>query len=175
MKKVAVIVEEGFEDSEFAEPVKALKEAGFQVTIIGPEANRDYKGKRGQATARTDKSFEEVKPADFDALMIPGGQAPEKLRLHPPATPFVKAFGEAGKPIAAICHGPQLLISADLLKGKKATCYEAIAVDVKNAGARYQDAPVVVDGTLVTSRKPADLPQFCQAMVQLFQGEKIRT
>jgi protease I len=173
MKAVAVLIEEGFEDSEFQKPYEALKKEGFDVTIVGPEKGKIYKGKKGTATATADKSLDEVEAEEFDALMIPGGSAPEKLRLHPKAVSFVKAFGEKGKPIAAICHGPQLLISADLLRGKKATSYASIAVDVKNAGAHFVDAPVVVDGNLVTSRQPSDIPQFCQAMLRLFKGEKV--
>lgn len=172
MKKIAIVVESDFQDEEFTEPYKALQENGFQVTIVGPEANKEYKGKHGRGKARTDKSFDQVQASDFDGLVIPGGQTPERLRLHPKAVEFVKAFGRQNKPIAAICHGPQLLISADLLRGRKATSYQAIAIDLKNAGAHFIDAPVVTDGNLITSRTPDDLPQFCEAMTKAFRGEK---
>ncbi|MCL5056234.1 MAG: type 1 glutamine amidotransferase [Firmicutes bacterium] len=172
MKKIAVLIEEHFEDSEFSEPYETLKKSGFEPVIIAPEAGKEYSGKYGKSKAKSQKSLNEVKAGEFDGLLIPGGQAPEKLRLHPKAASFVKEFGAQGKPIAAICHGPQLLISADLLRGKKATSYESIAIDVKNAGAHFLDEPVVVDGNLITSRKPADIPQFCAAMVKVFKGEK---
>jgi len=171
MKKIAVVIEEGFEDSEFAEPVQALRDNGFDVTVIGPEANKDYQGKRGQVIARTSKSLDDVNAGDFDGLLIPGGHAPEKLRLNKKIVPFIQAFAKANKPIAAICHGPQLLISADLLRGKKATSYESVAIDVKNAGAHFVDAPVVVDGNLITSRKPEDIPQFNKAIILAFSGK----
>lgn len=174
MKKIAVVVEEGFEDSEFAEPVKALKDKGFEVTVIGPEANKDYKGKRGKAIAHSTQSLDEAKPGDFDGLLIPGGHAPEKLRLNKKTVPFIQGFAKENKPIAAICHGPQLLISANLLRGKKATSYESVAVDVKNAGAHFVDAPVVIDGNLITSRKPDDIPQFNEAVIAAFSGKSSR-
>lgn len=173
MKKIAVLIENGFEDSEFSKPYEALKKEGHQVTIIGPEANTDYKGKNGEAKAHSDKSLNEVSAEQFDGLLIPGGHAPEKLRLHEKAIQLVKEFGQQNKPIAAICHGPQLLISADLVRGKKATCYDSIVVDLKNAGAKYENAPVVTDANLVTSRKPDDIPQFNEAMLKLFVGEKV--
>lgn len=174
MKKIAVIVEDYFRDEEFTVPYEALKKGGFDVKVVGPKANLEYKGKFGKAKARADKSFDQVQASEFDGLMIPGGQAPERLRLHPKAVAFVKGFGDQNKPIAAICHGPQLLISANLLRGRKATSYQSIAIDLQNAGADFIDAPVVIDGNLITSRIPEDLPLFCQAMVKAFNSEEVK-
>lgn len=169
MSKVAMLVTDEFEDSEAQQPLDALKQAGHQVEIVSPEAGKDLKGKKGQVTLKSDLAIQDAKPDNYDALLLPGGHSPEQLRCEPGAVEFVKAFQD--KPIAAICHGPQLLISAEMVKGRKMTCYKSVAVDLKNAGARYEDSALVVDGNLITSRQPDDLPDFCQALVQTLQRQ----
>jgi protease I len=165
-KRVAVLVEEQFEDRELTGPLEALREAGAAVTIIGPAANAEYHGKRGQATVVADMDAGSAHMKDFDALLIPGGQAPEKMRMRHAMVDLARDAMQAGKPVAAICHGPQVLISANVLHGRTLTCWPAIAVDVKNAGGLYVDKPVVEDGNLITSRKPDDVPLFSEAIIR---------
>jgi deglycase len=165
-KRVALLVEQEFEDRELTGPLDALREAGAIVTIVGPTADTDYKGKRGQATVTSDAAAGSVKMADFDALVIPGGHAPDKMRMRHAMVDLARDAMASGKPVAAICHGPQLLISADALRGRTLTCWPSIAVDVKNAGGLYVDKPVVEDGNLITSRRPDDVPVFNEAIVR---------
>jgi protease I len=165
-KHIAILVEEGFEDSEFIEPFHALKDAGAGIVIVGSGSKKEYSGKRGNTTVEADVTANQVNPRDFDAVIIPGGYAPGKMRLHQPMIDLVKKAYEAGKIIAAICHGPQLLISADVVKGRRLTSWPSVAVDLKNAGALWLDDPVVIDGNLITSRKPADLPKFNKAIIE---------
>jgi protease I len=164
-KRIAILVEDGFEDSELIEPQRAMKEANAKVTIVGSGSNGIYRGKRGQATIKATASAEDVGAGDFDALIIPGGYAPDRMRLHQSMVDLVKAANDSGKVIGAICHGPQLLISADVVKGRRVTSWPSIAVDLKNAGANWIDEPVVKDGNLITSRKPADIPRFNKAII----------
>ena len=164
-KRVAILVEDEFEDSELLEPLKAMRERGAQVTVVGSGAKDTYKGKRG-ATIRANTTADKVEAQMFDAIIVPGGHAPDKMRLSQPMIDLVKQAYAQGKVIAAICHGPQLLISADILRGHTLTSWLSVAVDVKNAGANWVDQPVVKDGNLITSRKPADLPQFNQAIIE---------
>jgi protease I len=164
-QRVAVLVEEGFEDSELTSPRDALKNAGVEVTIVGPAAGQSYKGKKGGAVT-ADMDAGTARPADFHGVVVPGGHAPDKMRMRHAMVDFVREMFDAGKPVAAICHGPQLLINANILKGKTLTCAPSISVDVKNAGGRYVDRPVVEDGNLITSRKPDDLPQFNEALLR---------
>jgi len=170
MKKVMVLVENGFEDREFMYPYYRLQEAGYDVKIVGPRAKETYQGEHG-LSVKSDFSPEEVKVDDYVAVVIPGGRAPDRMRINKGLVNLVKTAVEKGKVIAAICHDPQLLIEADVLKDKRATCYVSVATDLKNAGGIYEDKPLVVDGKLVTSRHPADLPQFCKAIVELLQEE----
>jgi len=165
-KRVALLVEQEFEDRELTGPLDALREAGATVTIVGPTADTEYKGKRGQATVTADAAAGSVTMADFDALVIPGGHAPDKMRMRHAMVDLARDAMASGKPVAAICHGPQLLISADVLRGRTLTCWPSIAVDVKNAGGLYVDKPVVEDGNLITSRKPDDVPVFNEAIVR---------
>ncbi|MEM1964778.1 MAG: type 1 glutamine amidotransferase domain-containing protein [Candidatus Caldarchaeum sp.] len=153
-----------FEDLELHYPLIRLKEEGYQVTVVGPE-RAIYNGKHGIAV-QAEKSIDEVKPDDFDILVIPGGWAPDRLRRNRKIVEFVEKFFNAGKTVAAICHGPQLLISAKALKGYTATCAAAIKDDVENAGAKYVDKPVVVDRNLITSRGPSDLHVFVRAIIR---------
>ena len=165
-KRVAMLVEEGFEDRELTGPLDALRDAGAAVTIVGPTAGTEFRGKRGQAVVTSDVAAGAVRIKDFDALVIPGGYAPDKMRMRHTMVDLARDAMEAGKPVAAICHGPQLLISADALRGRTLTCWPSIAVDVKNAGGLYVDKPVVEDGNLITSRKPDDVPMFSEAIIR---------
>ncbi len=165
-RRVALLVEEGFEDRELTGPLEALREAGADVVLVGPVKGAEYRGKRGEATVVSDVAAGAARMADFDALVIPGGYAPGKMRMRHAMVDLARDAVQAGKPVAAICHGPQVLISADVLRGRTLTCWPSIAIDVKNAGGLYVDKPVVEDGNLITSRKPDDVPLFSQAIVR---------
>jgi len=171
MKKVLIMVGEGVEDSEFIYPYYRFQEEGYKVDIVASKANEIYMGKRG-IPIRSDLSPKEVNIDDYDAVIIPGGQAPDKMRIDMNLVSIVKEAFEKGKVIAAICHGPQMLIEANILNGKKATCWKSVSTDLKNAGATFIDAPVVIDGNIVTSRFPADLPKFCQETIKLLKTRK---
>jgi protease I len=165
-KRVAILVEDEFEDRELTGPLEALRAAGVTVTIAGPTAGAEYRGKRGEAVIKADVSAGSVKVKDIDALVIPGGHAPDKMRMRHAMVDLTRDTMAAGKPVAAICHGPQLLISANALRGRTLTCWPSIAIDVKNAGGLYVDKPVVEDGNLITSRKPDDVPMFSDALLR---------
>src|SRR5256885_237653 len=165
-KRVAMLVEEGFEDRELTGPRAALQAAGAAVTMVGPTAGAEYRGKRGEAAVTADIAAGAARIKDFDALVIPGGYAPDKMRMRHAMVDLAREAMESGKPVAAICHGPQLLISANALRGRTLTCWPSIAVDVKNAGGLYVDKPVVEDGNLITSRKPDDVPMFSEAIIR---------
>lgn len=164
MSAVAIIVDEGFEDSEFQIPYERLQEAGHLVDIIGTEAGAAIKGKRGQSIAQIDFSARAISVDDYAALVIPGGHSPDHLRINPEVVSLVRGFSAAGKPIAAICHGPQLLIEAGVVRGRTLTSWASVKTDLVNAGAVWIDQAVVIDGNLITSRKPADLDAFCDAI-----------
>ncbi|KSU86471.1 type 1 glutamine amidotransferase [Priestia flexa] len=167
-KKIAVLVTDLFEDVEYTDPAKALKEAGHELTTIDVEGGKTVKGKQGETTISIDKGIKEVKPEEFDALFLPGGFSPDILRANDDVVAFTKAFMDEKKPVMAICHGPQLLINADTLKGRDITGYKSIAVDLKNAGANFHDKEVVVcQNQLVTSRTPDDLPAFIRESVNV--------
>jgi len=168
-KRIAILAEEGFEDSELVEPMRAMKNADARVVIVGSGTKETYKGKRGRATVTVDTTADKVNAKDFDGIIVPGGNAPDKMRLHQSMVDLVKAAHNAGKLVAAICHGPQLLISADIVRGRHVTSWPSIAVDLRNAGANWVDAPVVQDGNIITARKPADLPRFNKAIIQALQ------
>ena len=165
-KKIAILVEEGFEDSELIEPLRSMKNAGARVVIVGSGSQETYSGKRGSATVRVDAAADEVKAEDFDAIIVPGGYAADKMRLHQAMVDLVKKAYDLGKVVAAICHGPQLLISAEIVKGRRVTSWPSVAVDLRNAGAEWVDVPVARDGNLITSRKPADLPRFNKSIIE---------
>jgi protease I len=169
-KRVAVLVEEGFEDAELSGPVSGLTEAGVRVTIVGPQAARQYTGKRGLVIT-SDAAAGAVRSGDFDALVIPGGYAPDRMRMRHAMVDLTRAMATDGKPVAAICHGPQLMISAGVLRGRTVTCWPSIAIDVTNAGGLYVDRPVVHDANLITSRKPDDVPQFTAALISALEGK----
>ena len=164
-KKVAILIENGVEDAEFQVPYKALKMAGIDVVVLGSRMNETYKGKQGKVSVQPDGTTTEAMASQFDAVVIPGGMAPDKMRTNPNTVRFVHEAMEQGKIVAAVCHGPQVLIEGDLRKGKQATGFVAIRKDIINAGAKYIDEPLVIDGNLITSRLPGDLPIFTVAIL----------
>ncbi|MFW6172302.1 MAG: type 1 glutamine amidotransferase domain-containing protein [Elusimicrobiota bacterium] len=161
-KNIAVIVTNGFEDIEYTEPVDAFIKEGHRITNIGIRQGEKVRGKKKGTEIMIDKPVQEVDINDYDALLIPGGYSPDKLRVNEKAVKFVRDFVKSNKPVFSICHGPQLLITADVLNGRKATGYKSIKQDIKNAGAEFIDKEVVVDGNMVFSRNPGDLPAFVQ-------------
>jgi protease I len=163
-KKIAVLVDNMYQEMEIWYPLYRFQEAGATVITVGPVAGQAYLSKLGYPCT-CQKSYDEVKAADFDGVVIPGGYAPDHIRRHPKAIQFVKDINANRGLIAAICHGPWVLCSTSAMKGKHVTCFFAIKDDVVNAGGIYEDAEVVVDGNLVTSRKPEDLPAFCRASI----------
>jgi protease I len=170
-KKVAILVTDGFEQSELLEPRKALDEAGATTKVVSP-ANRKVRGwnhKEWGNEVPVDVSLDSAKAEDFDALLLPGGvMNPDQLRMNPEAVEFVKHFISAGKPVAAICHGPWTLIEAGAVRGRTMTSWPSLKTDLKNAGANWVDREVVHDQGLVTSRKPDDIPAFNREMIRLF-------
>lgn len=169
-KKIAVLVTDHFEDSEYSEPAQAFKEKGHELTTIEMERGKTVKGKQGKSQATIDESIDDVSPENFDALFIPGGFSPDILRADERFVRFAKAFMDAKKPVLAICHGPQLLITAESLEGRTVTGYKSIQVDLKNAGANVQDKEVVVcQNQLVTSRQPDDIPAFVRESLRILE------
>jgi len=164
-KHVMILVETAYNDLELWYPYYRLKEEGAAVVVVGPAAGAKYSGKAG-IVIQADQGMAEVKAADFDALVIPGGYAPDHMRRHAPMVELVRSFHAAGKTVAAICHAGWLLASAEILRGRKATAFFAIKDDLIHAGADYVDAEVVVDGNLITSRQPDDLPAFMKAIIK---------
>ena len=164
-KRVAILVEQKFEDSEFQIPYKALQQAGMEVQVLGSRMNEEYKGKQGKVAIKPDGTTTEARPEHFDAVVIPGGNAPDIMRTNPNTVRFVQEAMAQGKLVAAVCHGPQVLIEGDLLKGRNATGFISIRKDMQNAGANYIDVPLVVDGNLITSRRPGDLAIFTTAIL----------
>lgn len=163
-RKVAILAGPDYEDLELHYPYLRLIEEGAEVKVLA--LNKEViKGKHG-LYIQADQPIREVNPEDFDCVIIPGGWAPDRLRRYPEVLNFVKILNEKGKVIAAICHGPQILISAGILKGRRITCVSAIKDDVINAGAKYEDSPVVRDGNIITSRVPSDLPLFCREIIK---------
>ena len=170
-KKVAILATNGFEQSELEKPREALEDAGAEVDIVSPQSEEIWAWDTDHIgdTVHVDVSLEDADPEEYDALLLPGGvMNPDKLRVLPEAVEFARAFFEAGKPVAAICHGPQLLIEADVVRGRKLTSYPSIKTDLIHAGAEWVDEKVVVDQGLVTSRKPDDIPAFNEKMIEEF-------
>ncbi|MDC3417087.1 type 1 glutamine amidotransferase domain-containing protein [Aquibacillus salsiterrae] len=161
-KKVIALIEDDFEDLELWYPVLRLREEGTTVDLVGKEANKKYVGKYG-VPAESDKAFVDVDPNDYDAILVPGGWAPDKLRRYPEVLAFVKHMDEYNKLIGQICHAGWVLISADILKGRKVTSTPGIKDDMTNAGATWVDQAVVIDGHLISSRRPPDLPPYVKA------------
>ncbi len=168
-KRVAVLVEQQYQEMEVWYPVYRLREAGCQVVLVGPEAGATYSSKLGYP-AKSDKAAKDVKAGDFDGIVVPGGFAPDFIRRSEPMLKLVRDMAEQGKVLGAICHGPWVLCSTTALRGKKATCFFAIKDDVVNAGGKYVDEECVVDGNLITSRKPDDLPAFVVAVMKALGG-----
>jgi len=175
--RVAVLVDDGFEQVEMTEPRKALTQAGAQVQIVSskPDRVRGWNHTKWGRYFPVDVPLDGARPQDFEALLLPGGvQNPDRLRIQPKAMEFVKAFFDAGKPVAAICHAPWTLIEAKAVQGRRMTSWPSLMTDLNNAGASWVDEPVVRDGALVTSRKPDDIPKFNRAMVDLFGEARAR-
>lgn len=170
MAHIAAILTDWFEDVEYTKPVDAFREAGHTVVTVGLEAKATVTGKKEGTEVTVDVSFDDVAPDEFDALLIPGGYSPDKLRAHEKPVAFVSAFMEANKPVFSICHAPQILITAKTLTGRHVTGYKSIVQDIINAGASYEDKEVIVDGNLVTSRQPSDLPAFIRESLKLLAG-----
>jgi protease I len=169
--KVAILATDGFEQSELTRPRRALDEAGAKTTVVSPKDGeiRGWNHKDWGDACQVDLALADARAGDFDALLLPGGvMSPDALRLEPAAIAFVKAFFDAGKPVAAICHGPWTIIDAGAARGRRMTSWPSLKTDLKNAGAAWVDGEAVVDGNLVTSRKPDDIPAFNAAMLTLF-------
>jgi len=166
-KKIAVLVEADYQDMEVWFPIFRLREEGAEVVVVGTGSNTTYRGKYGYPIT-VDFSADQVHAEQFHGVVIPGGWAPDRLRQYKTVLDFVRKLFESGKPVAAICHAGSVLVSADLVRGKHLTSFIAIKDDLKNAGANWEDKEVVVDGNLVTSRRPDDLPAFMRAFIGLF-------
>ena len=169
-KKVAILSENGFEKVELTSPKKALEDAGATVHIVSMQKSlKAWNHDHWSIELNVDADLNETSPDDYDALMIPGGvMNPDKMRMNIKYVNFAKHFLEAGKPVAAICHAPQLLIETGMLAGRKMTSYPSLKTDLKNAGVKWEDEEVVADNNLVTSRKPDDLPAFNKKMIEIF-------
>lgn len=175
-KRVMILATDGFEQSELTGPKERLEQAGFDTVVVAP---KDGEIKGWQHTdwgdpVKVDLTLDEAEAADFDALVLPGGQMnPDKLRMEEKAVRIAKEFVAAGKPVAAICHGPWLLVEADVVEGKTVTSWPSIRTDLKNAGANVVDQEVAQDGNLITSRKPDDIPAFSETLIKVLQKESV--
>lgn len=172
--QIAILVANGFEQSELDVPLRELRKAGARVDIVSPEDEqvKGWQHDHWGDSFPVDVPLSQAKPQDYDALVLPGGQMnPDFLRANDTAVAFVGAFIDAEKTVAAICHGPWTLINADAVRGRRVTSYESIRVDLENAGAMWEDEPVIVDHNLITSRKPDDLDAFCSAIISQLAGE----
>jgi protease I len=177
MKKMLIFLENGFEDSEFIYPYYRFQEEGYKLDIAATKAKQQYTGEHG-VTFTSDVSIDDVDLNDYDAVIVPGGKGPDRMRLNNRFAEIVSDANQKGIVIAAICHGPQVLISADVVRGKTMTSWPSVRVDLKNAGANVVDRSSVTDGNIVTSRSPSDLPDFCAATINLLhkvQGSPSRT
>src|SRR5690349_4651566 len=170
MSRVAMIVDEMFEDSELRVPYDRLKAAGHDVVIVGREHNKQIRGKRGKEVVTTDEAIDDVAANQFDALVIPGGYSPDHLRTDRKMVALTRDLFQAGKPVAAVCHAGWMLVEADIADGHTVTSWPSIKTDLINAGARWVDREVVEDGNLITSRKPDDLPAFSDAILRQLAG-----
>jgi protease I len=166
MARIAFVVGEDFEDSEFRIPYDSLRGAGHEVEVLGAKAGETMKGKNGKEQVKIEAACSEKKPDDYDVLVIPGGYSPDHLRMDREVVSFVHKMVQAGKLIAAVCHGPQLLIEADAVEGKTMTSWPSVRTDLVNAGAKWVDREVMIDDKLITSRKPDDLQAFSAAILQ---------
>ncbi len=164
--KIACIVASGFEDSELRIPMERLRAAGHEVVIVAADEGAELVGKKGKERVTADRGIDDVHARDYDLLLIPGGHSPDALRIDPRFVELVKDFDKAQKPIAAVCHGPQLLIAARLVRGRKLTAWPTVQEDLRQAGADVEDREVVIDRNWITSRKPADLDAFARAILE---------
>lgn len=171
-KRIAILVDILYQEMEVWYPLFRFQEAGAEVVTVGAEAGKTYTSKLGYPI-HCDRSYEVVSAGDFDGVVIPGGYAPDHIRRHPRANQLVHDLDKQGKLVAAICHGGWVLCSASMLNGRRATSFFAIKDDMVNAGAHWEDSEVVVDGNLVTSRKPEDLPAFCRAAIGVLAGAPV--
>jgi protease I len=167
--RIACVLDVDYEDSEFKQPYDAFRNAGHHVTIVGLQAGKELKGKKGTVTTKAEVGIDQVRPEQFDALFIPGGYSPDHLRADPSMVAFTRAFFDAEKPVLAICHGPQLLITARVVKGRKMTAWKTIQDDLSQVGANLVDQKVVIDRNLVTSRQPSDIPAFIRESLKLLE------
>jgi len=163
--KVAFVIEADFEDVEFEGPYDGVIEAGHDAVIVGTEAGKELTGKRGDVTVTVEKTPGQVHVDDFDALVVPGGYSPDKLRMNDDIVKFVRGFFEADKPVAAICHAGQLLVEADVVEGRTMTSWPSVRKELTLAGAEWVDQEVVEDGNLISSRNPDDVPAFTEALL----------
>jgi protease I len=170
--KIAVLIDEDFEDVEYSKPAAAYRQAGYSLIHVGIQKGKTVQGKHRETTVSIDESAHNVSVNDFDAVFIPGGYSPDRLRVDPYVVTFVKNFFQSGKPVLAICHAPQLLITAQVLQGRKITGWKSIVQDIKNAGAEYIDQEVVEDGNLISSRSPRDIPAFIQGTLRKLKNSQ---
>jgi protease I len=171
MARVAILLEALYEDSELRVPYEWLRRAGHEPVIVGLESGKRLTGKRGEETVTADVGIADVSPEEFDALVIPGGRSPERLRTHARVLAFTRAFFLSGRPVAAVCHGPLLLAAAGVVRGLTLTSWPAVQEELSAAGARWVDREVVEDGSLITSRKPADLEAFSRALLGKLEAQ----
>ncbi|MFC1934619.1 type 1 glutamine amidotransferase domain-containing protein [Chloroflexota bacterium] len=164
-KRIAILVEDSFEDLEVIEPIRAMKATNARVIIIGTDSVKSYHSKSGKRTITAEMAVEKAKVEGFDAIILPGGHASYRMRLYQPVVELVRQAHGLGKVVAAICHGPRFLISADIVRGRRLTSWPSIAIDLRNAGADWVDEPVVQDGNIITARKLADLPVFNKTII----------
>jgi protease I len=172
-KKIAILATDGFEQVELTEPKKALEQAGARTEIVSPKSGeiKAWKSKEWGDTVKVDKTLDQARAQDYDALLLPGGvMNPDHLRMEPKAVSFVRDFVSTGRPVAAICHGPWTLIEAGVVKGKTFTSWPSVKTDLKNAGAHWVDQEVATDGQFISSRKPDDIPAFSKALIQSLSG-----
>jgi len=169
--KIAILATDGFEQVELTEPRQALDQAGAQTELVSPKRAKCVPGnpRSGARSSRSMRPLDDADPSDYDALVLPGGvMNPDKLRMEPKAVAFVKAFFDAGKPVAAICHGPWMVIEPGAARGHRMTSWPSLKTDIRNAGGNWVDEEVVVDGNLITSRKPDDIPAFNRELIKVF-------
>jgi protease I len=167
--KIACVLDSGFEDSEFQQPFDAFQQAGHEVVIVGLEAGRELRGKRGDVRVTADKGIGDVSDAEFDALLIPGGYSPDHLRASEQMVMFTRAFFQDDRPVFSICHGPQLMITARVVENRRLTAWKTIQDDLRQLGSDVVDEEVVVDRNLVTSRQPSDMPAFIRESIAVME------
>jgi protease I len=173
--RIAILATDGFEQVELIAPRRALDEAGAETIVVSPKRDEihGWKFREWGDTVKVDQQLDHAKPGDFDALLLPGGlMNPDKLRTEPKAVEFVKSFFGSGKPVAAICHGPWMIVEAGAARGRRIASWPSIKTDLRNAGAEWVDEEAVVDGNLVSARKPDDIPAFNRAMIELFSDSQ---